>query len=74
MPGLGGLFMRMPARRDWRFAAAVDLGVLGSPKRPVKRREARERVSRMVHCLRLAIMKRAVLATAGVLVDVCGFA
>lgn len=63
MPGLGGLSMRMPARRDWRLAAAADLGVFGSPNRPVRRRDARERVSRIVHCLRLAMMKRTMLAT-----------
>lgn len=63
IPGLGGLFMRIPARRDWRLTAAADLGVLGSPNRPVSRRDARDMVSRMVHCLRLAMMKSTMLAT-----------
>lgn len=54
--------MRIPARRDWRLTAAADLGVLGSPNRPVSRRDARDMVSRMVHCLRLAMMKSTMLA------------
>ena len=59
-PGRGGLSIRMPSRRDFRFAADAGSGVF---ERPVKRREARLRVWRIVHWRRFATMNSTMLAT-----------